>query len=185
MSSPPPTNPYQDHNLAIERAHLLFQRGKITEARKLLEQIRRSGPRDPEVETLLAQVMEKSNAGKRAEATWSEWRYYLHLNTTWRRFIWGAAALAAVAYGVFGGAQSITLGAQRGFGTEITTKVRQSRRRYGPSSYVDWTRPIYVDVLYNAGFVLLGTTMGWILIRISKGAAQWEELDDTWSRNNW
>jgi hypothetical protein len=185
MSSPPPANQYQDHNLSIERAHLLYQRGKLLEARRLLEEIRRSGPRDPEVESLLAQVIEKLNDGKKAEVNWSEWRYYLHLNTSWRRFLWGAAAAACIGCGVYGGVPSIAMGARNGFSTEITTKVQRSRRRYGSTSYVDWTRPIYVDVMYNAGFILIGTLMGWILIRVSKGAAQWEELDDTSSNDNW
>src|SRR5689334_20508062 len=105
--TPPSTDFHRQRNLEIERAHLMIQRGELAEARRFLEQLRLNGPRDPDVEALLAEIYARSGNEKAKEESGRAWRYWLNLNTSWRRSWWGVGASALLLYGIYAGAGAI------------------------------------------------------------------------------
>jgi hypothetical protein len=108
----------------------------------------------------------------------------LGLNSGWRRFCWGAVAAALILYGTYNLGAAVKDGTKRGFSELKTTQVYQSRGRSG--RWVSYTRPIYYDALYGGGLALVGAVGMIVLFWASRGAALWEELDDSYSQpNSW
>ena len=163
----------RNHDLMLERAHLAFQRGDLQSARKILERL----PPDDDVRDLMAQILAKKEEAKEREESRRSWRWMLNLNTSWKRFWWAFWAVVLITCGGFNLLGGIRNGMANGFATEIMTQVYIGGRY--SSRMVDWTRPIYYDVLWGAGIMLIGAAGLLILLKVSRGAADWEGLDDT------
>jgi hypothetical protein len=161
--------------LSLARAHLLCQRDEFEEAERLLLQLRQALGRDPDVENLLARIQVTEQVDKVVDEKRRSWRYALGLQSTTRRIGWGLASIVCILFGGYEFFPTCSEGYSRGFTTLITTQVSVSKRS---NATVPWTRPIYVDVIFYALFVVIGIGLIGILITVSKGSAQWEELND-------
>ena len=113
----------------------MIQRGQISEASKLLERLRRSGPPDPDVEGMWADIKEDEE-NRRA------WRYMLNLNTGWRRMVWASGAGVLLVYGIYCCAVAAPIAYRQGLNATITTQV-QVGGRYRTTRWAPWTRPIW------------------------------------------
>lgn len=155
----------------LERAHLLCLRRQFDEAQRILFDLNRRYPGNPDVQNLLARIRATEQADKQENERLRGWRYTLHLDTLWRRVGWFLAGLGLLIYGLWGGTGSLHTGRKQGFNTTITTRMYSKRGSY------DWTRPVYYDVVYNGFCILLGTTAMGVVLIVGRGAAQWEELN--------
>jgi hypothetical protein len=164
--------------LNLARAHLLCQRDEFEEAERLLLQMRRALGRDSDVEDLLARIQVTEQVDKVVEEKRRYWRFALGLQSTARRIGWGLVSILFLLYGGCEFFPTLSNGYSRGFTTLITTQVQVSRGRYSSGRWVPWTRPIYIDVLYDTVFIVVGAVMMVILVMVSRGSAQWEELND-------
>lgn len=169
----------------LQKAHLLCVRQKFDEAEALLKDLSRRYPGNAEIRYLLARIESTERVAQVESEKLRRWRYTLRLQTSWQRFAWGAGSVAGILYGGWGLLDRLPRCLREGFTALITTKVyRGSGRHVYRDPWVDWTRPLYYDVLYYGGMLLVAIIMLWVLRRVSKGASQWEELDAPLPENN-
>ena len=173
----------------LEKAHLLIMRGAYDEAQELLARLSQDGTPPQDIDPLLAMIRTRQERVNSDEERRRAWRYVLRMQTTTSR-IWRfllAALLAVYAGWTLTGA--LKMGCERGFATAITTQVSviTTETSGREDKTHPWTHPIYVDVIYSLVLLLVATAAMGVIIWVSKGAAQWEELDtpDSRSRYNW
>lgn len=155
----------------LEQAHLFVMRGAYDEAHALLARLSRAGVPPQELAPLLEMIRMRQDRADRDGERRREWRYYLRLQTSAARIGWFVVAVIVAVHAVWNGAVAIGMGREQGFATVITTQL-DGRYKTHP-----WTRPIYVDVLYSL-ILLVGAAVAMrVIVWVSQGAAQWEELD--------
>jgi hypothetical protein len=162
-------------DLELRRAFLLCQRGKFDDAERMLKDLSRRHPGDPQVSHLLARIGATRAEAKNADNWRREWRYHLGLASSSRRFCAIAGSVIAIAYGAYGLSQRIPYARKHGWDAPITTQVYRGSR-YN-QRLVDYTRPVRTDVAYYAWFVgppLLIIGVVWFF---SRGSALWEDFD--------
>ncbi len=158
--------------IALRRAFLLIERRQPEAARRILLAM----PRDPDVADLLARIEADKNRVKTASDHLLWLRYQFHLDTSLRR---AGAYLVAIALGVKGIYEvcvAAPYASAQGLMAEITTQVPVRYSRYAPTTYILHTRPIYVDLIYGIVLTVVAVLMIAFVLRVSRGAAQWEEL---------
>jgi hypothetical protein len=153
------------------RAHLLITHGKYQEARALIQQLEKQGAPRQDLDSLHHEMEAKSASAKAEERSLRDQRYYLGLQTTTSR-IWAMlVAIATLIYSLWNGYLSVERGMAHGFAANVTTQI------YARHGTWDWTHPAYWDVIYSAVLLIVAVTMIGVVIRVSKGAMPWEELD--------
>ncbi len=157
--------------MALRRAFLLYERGQLGQARRILDAL----PRDPDVDDLLAKIAAEEGREKSIQERLRGLRYELNLNTSEKRAGAYLVAAASACYGAYELVRAGMYAAAHGIASEITTQVNTGGRY--TSHLVDYTRPIYFDLLYGAGFLCVGIFVILLVLRIARGAAEWEELD--------
>jgi hypothetical protein len=179
---PNATNRLPDLDMEIKRAHLLCVRRRYNEAKTLLQELKRRSPGNPEVDYLLARVIATEEAEKVRVEGRRGLRYMFGLQTTASRLWWGFVGIVMGLYGVAGEAMRLPIALQNGLTYQITDMVSAGRR----GRLVEWTRPVYYDLIYYVLVAAIGITGLVFIITVSRGSAQWEELDTTSSSaSNW
>ena len=162
--------------IAFQQAYRLIARKQYARARKALQDIHLTDPDNPHVQILKSRIRDlEAEERERVEGLRS-WRYSLAMNTTWRRICWGAAAFGLGIYSLIEFSRAIPFAFANGMAASITSQI-QWRGRYGSSRTIDWTRPIFVDLIYSGLILAAAGAIMVVLVRVSSGAAQWEELD--------
>lgn len=159
----------------LARIHLLITRGDIAEARVLLARLARAGVPQQDIQPLLDAIGRREEQAKGAAERKRDLRYYLGLQTTAARIGYFLLALAAATHGLWSSSVAIGRGMARGFATVITT-IEHTKAGTHP-----WTRPIYVDLIYAALWLILGVVAMAVVVWASRGAEQWEETDTRYS----
>ncbi|HZT40732.1 MAG TPA: hypothetical protein VFA07_01015 [Chthonomonadaceae bacterium] len=161
----------------LEKAHLLILRGAYDEAQALLERLSQAGTPPQDIDPLLAMIRTRQEQVDSGDERRRAWRYALRMQTSAAR-IWRfvLAALLAV-YAGWTLTVAIKMGRERGFATVITTQVGGPTMSERVGQTHPWTRPIYVDVIYALVLLLVAVVAMGVILWVSKGAAQWEELD--------
>lgn len=167
-------DPVREHHLA--QAYLLCQRRQFDEAKRLLKMVLRGSPNDPDARYLLSRILSTEQADQFQDEKLRSWRFRLGLQTAWARFGVYITALALAGYGIWNVFYAVAEGMERGFAGSIHSMVYTGGKYR--ARYFDWTRPIYVDLIYGLALVAVGTGMMLFVYRLSRGAAMWEELGD-------
>jgi hypothetical protein len=161
--------------LAFQNAYRFLAQKKYSLALKALDHVYLSDPNNPHIRTLKERIQTLQADEKERAERLRAWRYYLGMNTSWKRLCWALAAVGLGLYGAYTLAEALPYAFNSGMTASITTQIVY-RGRYSYRT-VDWTRPIYVDLLYASAILLAAGLTYLVLISVSRGAAQWEELD--------
>ena len=162
--------------IAFQQAYRLIGRKQYGRARKALQDIHLTDPGNRHVHDLKSQIRDLEAAERERAEGLRSWRYSLAMNTHCRRFCWGVGAVILGVYSLLQLPQAVSYAFTNGIVASITTQVHW-RGRYGSSRTFDWTRPIFIDLLYSGIILAAAISIVIVLIRVSRGAAQWEELD--------
>jgi hypothetical protein len=106
----------------------------------------------------------------------------LGLQTTWSRMLWYLGAAAAILLGINGLAILYSHVWANGWLGTISTRVLGGED-YNYDDH-NWTRPVLEDLAINAALIIGGLAVIGFVRYVSKGAAQWEELEGE-SESDW
>lgn len=167
----------------LAQAYLLCQRRKYDDAKRLLHMLQRSAPQDPDVQYLLARIASTEVAEKQEDEGLRSWRYRLGMQTSTARFCAYVAAVVIGIYGIWNFFNSIGEGISKGFGTNISSLIYTGGRYR--SRYFEWNRLIYVDTVYGLTLTAAAIVIVFVVYRISRDAAMWEEIGDMNIGSRW
>ena len=160
----------------FQQAYRFLARRQYAQAQKALQHVDVIDPANPHVKNLKARIRGMALEERERAESLRSWRYTLGMNTTWRRVLWAIAGIGLAVYSLSQLPRAIAYAVQHGLAAYTTTQVYRGGR-YGPGRYVDWTRPIYFDLFYQGLLLTAALVVLFVLFRVSRGAAQWEELD--------
>lgn len=163
--------PETDVETELIRVRLLWSRGQVDEARRVLERLAVGRPAHPDIAAVRHELSERSSATREAALVRRDQRYRLGLDTTWRRTRWYAscAGLALWAVSMLGDALPPLM--REGPGAPIAhSSVHRGHT-------IRWTSPAWVDLALGGVLGLLAGAGVVLAIRVSRGAADWEEMD--------
>jgi hypothetical protein len=170
------------------RVHLLISRGHRKQARALLAMLDGRYPGHPDLVDLRAELMAADLAAGQEKQRSRDLRFSLGLNTSWRRFLWACGCAGLAIYSVYAVLPAVAAASKGGLSMSLTTMVSAGSRY---SRHMEpWTRPAWIDFVY-CGALLAAAAVGVVvLIRATRGAADWEEMDvrfdnDGWRRGGW
>jgi hypothetical protein len=172
----------EDQDAILHRALLMVDRGRLDEARKLIARV----PPCADAESLCARIDAIESRQRRALDHLRQLRYQFHLDTSWRRAVAYLCAIAVTVDGLWQLGMAAPFALAHGLSAYLTTQVNLGGRY--SDHWVDYTRPIYYDLIYGTVLVFAGLLATALILRVARGAADWEELnaaDDDWRDRRW
>lgn len=165
----------EKEHIGLVRANLLYKKGEHEQALQLVDSLLREYPGEPEATLLRDRILAaRANVGeqdKEGDERRRSLRYTLRMDTAWRRLGWGVGSIVIGIYCLWHLVGAIDQGTHLGFATLITTM------QYSRGGSYPYTRPIYVDLITNSLGFVLSAVAGITLFIVSRGAADWEELN--------
>lgn len=166
-----PPVPEADLEMELVRVRLLWSRGQMDEAHRVLDRVATGRPGHPDVAAVRRELAERSSEIREAGLTRRDHRYTLGLDTTGRRIRWYAGCGALALWAVWITADVLPVLVREGLSAPM---AHRSTHR---GITVRWTSPAWAD-LALAGVLLTAACLGVVVaIRVSRGAADWEEID--------
>jgi hypothetical protein len=165
----------RQRELSLRAVHLLLTREKIEEAERALKQHLAIYPGDPQANALWMEIRDIHGEEKWREDRRRGLRYTFGMSSSAQRFGWWVAGLIGIGYGVWQLTNYLPTALKSGMGAMITTYI--SRGSKYNKHYEPWTHPVSYELGLAAVGIALGTIAILLVLRIGKGAADWEGLD--------
>ena len=165
--------------LSLQRVRLLLTRDKVQEAERALKRHLIDYPNDPAASEIAMEIREIHGEEKDREDRRRGLRYNLGMSSSGQRFGWWAVGLTCIGYGLWQLTNYLPVVLQSGVNTMITTYVSRGSR-YN-KHYEPWTHPVSFELGLAAMGIAFGMVAILLVLKIGRGAADWEGLDGTFS----